>query len=375
MAGTITGLSGDGKKIKFRGGNQRGFSREVRRRVTAYLAASGATRYADMRLWFKATLYAAIASLSYGAILSNHFGPWQMLLLANVFGAAILLLSINVAHDAAHDALTRHRWLNRVVQTIIFTMLGANAYLWRLRHVKSHHAFPNVNGCDMDIDENPFLRLSPNHRRRWHHRFQHLYAPVVFWLVALHTVFYQDFVYLAKKHLANMSDIRHPGSQYVAFVVCKFAYLAIVVGIPMLVLDVAWWQVVLGAMAMSVSASVLFVMLLIGTHFAEEAQFPSVDQDGYLGHDWAEHALLTSVDWSPQSRLALFIAGGANCHVAHHLFPTVSHVHYIAISRIVRQTAIEFGLPYHCMTLPSLVRSHFRFLKRMGTIDRHDALA
>lgn len=363
-----------GQKIRFRGSRNPGFAREVRRRVTSHLSASGTTRYADGRLWFKAVLYAAIAVAAYGAILSNQFSPWQMLLLANVVGAAVLLLAINVAHDAAHDALTRHRWLNQIIQTVIFTLLGASAYLWRLRHVKSHHIFPNVNGCDMDIDENPFLRLSPNHRRRWYQRFQHLYAPFVFWLVALHTVFYQDFVYLAKKRLANMSDIRHPGHQYVTFIACKMAYLAIVVGIPMMVLDVAWWQVVIGAMAMSISASVLFVMLLIGTHFADEAQFPHVDADSYLGHDWAEHALLTSIDWSPQSRLASFIAGGANCHVAHHLFPTISHVHYIAISRIIRQTAIDFGLRYHCTTLPRLVRSHFRFLKRMGAIDRHDAL-
>ncbi|HKU94701.1 MAG TPA: acyl-CoA desaturase [Vineibacter sp.] len=326
-------------------------------------------------MWSKALVYVAIAVASYGAILSDRFSPWQMLLLANVFGAAALLLAINVAHDAAHDALTPHRRLNRIVQTVIFTLLGANAYLWRLRHVKSHHVFPNVNGCDMDIDENPFLRLSPNHRRRRYHRYQHLYAPFVFWLVALHTVFYQDFVYLAKKRLANMRDIRHCGLQYAAFIACKTIYLAIVAGIPMVVLDVAWWHVVVGAMAMSASASILFVMLLIGTHFAEETQFPYVDRDGCLAHDWAEHALLTSVDWSPQSRLAVFIAGGANCHVAHHLFPTVSHVHYIAISAIIRQTAAEFGLRYHCMTLPGLVRSHFRFLKRMGAIDQQDALA
>jgi linoleoyl-CoA desaturase len=289
-----------------------------------------------------------------------------MLLLANAFGIGTLMLGVNVAHDAAHDALTRWRWVNRTVQTVIFTLLGANAYLWRLRHVKSHHTFPNVNGCDIDIDENCFLRLSPNHRRRWFHRFQHLYAPLIFWLVDVHTVFYQDFVYLFKRRLANMVDIRHPAHEYAMFAACKAAYLAIVVGIPMIVLSLPWWQVLLGAAMMSFLASVLFVTLLIGTHFVEEAKFPHFGRDGYLEHDWAEHALVTSVDWSPTSRLALFVAGGANCHAAHHLFPTICHIHYIAITAIIQQTAAEFGLCYNRTILPRMVRSHFRFLKRMG---------
>jgi linoleoyl-CoA desaturase len=355
-----------GMKIKFREGNHAGFYRELKRRVNAHFAATGTDRFADRRVWVKAAIYSTLAVAAYALIMTNRFGPWELLILANVFGIAVLMLGINVAHDAAHDALTRHRWVNRVVQTVIFTLLGANAYLWRLRHVKSHHTFPNVNGCDIDIDHNAFLRLSPNHRRRWYHRFQHLYAPVIFWLVDVHTVFYQDFEYLFKRRLANMVDIRHPRSEYVLFVACKAAYIAIVAIIPMLVLDLPWWQVLLGALTMSFVASVAFVTLLIGTHFAEEAQFPHFDRQGYISHDWAEHALVTSVDWNPESRLALFVAGGANCHAAHHLFPTVCHIHYIAITRIIVETAAEFGLRYNRTTLPRLVRSHFRFLHAMG---------
>ena len=355
-----------GMKIKFREGNHAGFYRELKRRVNAYFADTGTRRFADRRVWWKAAFFAGVVAVSYALILSNQFGPWELLLLANLFGIGALMLGVNVAHDAAHDALTPHPWVNRIVQTVIFTLLGANAYLWRLRHVKSHHTFPNVNGCDIDIDHNAFLRLSPNHRRRWYHRFQHLYAPFIFWLVDVHTVFYQDVVYLFKRRLANMVDIRHPPHEYAMFVACKAAYLATVVGIPMLVLDLPWWLVLLGAATMSFVASVAFVTLLIGTHFAEEAAFPPIDCDGYIAHDWAEHALVTSVDWSPESKVALFIAGGANCHAAHHLFPTICHIHYIAITRIIVRTAAEFGLRYNRTTLPRLVRSHFRFLRAMG---------
>ena len=41
-----------------------------------------------------------------------------------------------------------------------------------------------------------------------------------------------------------------------------------------------------------------------------------------------------------------FFFGGINYQIEHHLFPTISHVHYPAIAPIVRETATEFGLRY-----------------------------
>ncbi|MGH6927034.1 MAG: fatty acid desaturase family protein, partial [Dongiaceae bacterium] len=333
-------------KIRFRQGNRADFYRTVKARVNSHLEASGKTRFADRRIVTKAAIYTTMVVASYALILSDAFGPWTMLALANVFGVSTLLLAINVAHDAAHDALLPQRWLNKIIHTAIFTVLGANAYLWRLRHVKSHHTFPNVNGCDIDIDYNTFVRLSPNQPHRFYHRYQHLYAPFIFWLVDVHTVFVQDMIYLFKRRLANMTDIRHPPREIVIFFVCKLIYLAIVFFVPAMVLTIPWWQVMIGSLLMSFVASTVFVMLLIGTHFANETEFPEVDAEGCIPHDWAEHALVTSLDWSPTSRLANFVAGGANAHAAHHLFPTVCHVHYVAVTEIIKRTAAEFGIRY-----------------------------
>jgi linoleoyl-CoA desaturase len=359
----------EASKIRFRQGNRGDFYRIVRQRVRAYFDTTGRHRFGDWSVYGKGALYASLAASSYGLILFGGFGPWTMLALAIGFGVSALLLSINVAHDAAHDALSPNRAVNRVVQAACFMLLGADPYLWRLRHVKSHHTFPNVNGCDIDIDSNRFLRLSPNHPRRGYLRAQHLYAPFIIWLVDIDTVFFKDIQYLFRRRLANMVDIRHPAWAYAMFFVCKAAYLSIVVAIPMLVLPIPWWQVIVGWMAMSFVSSALFVYLLIGTHFAEETDFPEFDASGTIDHDWATHALVTSLDWSPRSGLATFVAGGANAHAAHHLFPNVCHVHYRAITEIVARTASECGLRYNVTTLPRMIRSHFRFLRRMGRAD------
>jgi linoleoyl-CoA desaturase len=354
------------KEIRFRHDSEQGFYRTLKRRVDEYFEKSGKSRGADTLFFAKAGLFATLTVAAYALILLHPFANWTLLPLAFVFGLSALFLAANVAHDASHDAIFKSRRLNHVVQALSFVLLGINSYLWRMRHTKSHHIFPNVNGCDIDIDENPFLRLSPNQPWRPRFRCQHLYAPLAYICVALHTILFQDFVYLFKRDLANMKDIRHPWHQYGLFVVGKVVYFTLTLGVPMAVLPLPWWQVALGYFAMSALVSLVFVFLLIGTHFSEGTEFPEKDADGNLPMTWAEHNLLTACDWSPYSRVANFFIGGVNAHAAHHLFPRVCHTHYRAITRIIEQTAAEFGIKYRRTNLAGIVRAHFTFLKDLG---------
>lgn len=354
-------------KIRFRHGKSSDFYRTTRARVQAHFDGTGRSRFADWTIWAKGACYLAITIGSYGLILSGRFGPWTMLALANLYGIASLLLAVNVGHDGAHASLARSPWINQVALYGSFMLIGADPYLWQMRHVRSHHVFPNVNGCDIDIDSNLLLRLSPNHPKRWYQRYQHLYAPFVFWVVDIHTVFIQDIHYLFKRKLANMVDIRHPPSAYVSFIACKCAFLGIVFIIPALLLPVPWWEVAAGALLMSFVSSCAFVYLLIGTHFAEQTLFPETDKQGVIEHDWATHAMLTSLDWNPYSRIAHMIAGGSNAHAAHHLFPNISHARYRELTRIIAATAQEFHMTHNVTNFPQMICSHFRFLKKMGT--------
>ncbi len=342
------------------------FYRVVKQRVDEHFHHSGKSRFADRSVLLKAALFGAVIIACYALILSHPFPLRTLLPLAFLFGTATLLMAINIGHDAAHHVLLRSPFWNDVAHTLSFSLLGVSAYLWRMRHTKSHHIFPNVNGCDIDIDENPFVRLSPNQPWRWHFQFQHLYAPFAYIFVALYTVVWQDFVYLFKHRLANMSDIAHPPHQYAIFLLCKLFYFGAIVALPMAVLPLPWWQVLLGYLAMKAVASLVFVFLLIGTHFSDETDFPLIDETGSIGRTWAQHNMATACDWAPHSRIAHFFVGGVNAHASHHLFPNVSHAHYREIAGIIETSAAEFGLRYNKLTLAGIIRSHFRFLKRMG---------
>lgn len=355
-------------KLQFQESAHPEFYRELKRDMSTYFVVTGKSRYAPPVFWLKAALNVAIMAIAYLAmVLGWVASPLALLCCAVTFGVASLLLIFNVAHDAVHGTLTQKRWVNTIIYRVCFVFVGISGRLWAMRHLHSHHVFTNVNGSDVDIDENPFLRLSPNHPRRSYQRFQHFYAPFVYWIALPHTTFYQDFVYLFKRELANMRDITHPWYEYVLFVAEKLAYVTIVLVIPLATISLPTHQILTGYAIMAMAVSTVFVFTLVGTHFTMETAFPAPNAAGVLPDSWALHVVKTCLDWNPSSRLATVVFGGANAHVAHHLFPSVNHVHYVKCTSLIRQSAAAHRLPYQETTLLSMLRSHFAFLKHMAT--------
>ena len=354
------------RRIRFAPAEPGGFRDVLNARVAAHLKERGATRFADASVYAKGVFYLALGAAAYAALLILQPHGALSLLLAACAGLSALLLALNIGHDAAHRALTGHRGADAIINRLCFALVGVDGYLWQLRHNGSHHIFPNVNGCDIDIDENPLIRLSPNHPRKTWHRWQHLYAPFVYMLTLLHSIFWGDPAYLRKTALANMTGIRHAPRDLAWFAASKAIWLTANIALPLAVLRFAWWEVLLGYAAVTALMSLVFIALLVGTHFSDTSDFPHPGADGMLKTDWAAHQVTTTLDWSPGSRLAIFITGGANAHAAHHLFPHHSHRHYRAITPIIRDTAQAFGLAYHETDFAGLVRAHFRHLKRLG---------
>lgn len=352
--------------MKFRDSHDNTFHRLVRQRADEYFASRGISKYGNAELLAKAIVLVGVTLGLYLLILSNRLSGVALLVAAIVFGVASILTAFNLAHDAAHNALVPSRRINALVYFLVFNFQGANAYLWKLRHIGSHHVFPNVEGGDADMDDNGLLRVSPHTLWRWYYRYQHLYAPLLYTLFSLHWIFVYDIQFLFKKRLANLRAIRHSWAEVGTLVLAKATYLTLTLALPMARLDVPWWQVVAGFVTMHVVVSVVFVYSLICTHFAEETAFPALDEAERVAGSWAEHQLAASLDYSPESKLANLLLGGFNAHAAHHLFPDVCHVHYVALSRIIRETAAECGVRYNALPYVAAVRSHFRFLKRMG---------
>lgn len=352
--------------MHFADGARGPFHALVRGRADEFFARAGRDRFATPLVWAKGALFLGGSILCYARMISDTLrGP---ALLAVALGSALsgLFAAFNLAHDAAHGALSRRSAVNRLVYYTIFNLQGANAYLWRLRHIASHHVFPNVLGGDADMEPNPLLRVSPATRLRPWHRWQHLYGVLLYPLFSLHWILVYDVQFLFMRRLANLKQIRHRPEELAWLVLAKGVYFTVALGLPLAALSIPAWQVLLGFVAVHLVLSVVFVVVLIGTHLSDLTTSFEVGAGELVPGDWATHQLATSVDYWPTSRLANFFLGGFNAHAAHHLFPTVCHVHYPELSRIIARTARECGVPYHATGLAGMVRSHFRFLYQMG---------
>lgn len=352
--------------IRFQARQPHDFYEVVCQRVQAYFESSGTNRYGNWLIVVKGLFYGLLTVGSYAAILTPGLSPWIKLIAAVMFGSGSLCFILNVTHDAAHGALFKSRRLNRWLYLATFNILGISGYLWQRRHINSHHMFPNINGCDTDIDDNPILRFSPHAPYKPWFRFQHWYAIFIYCIVGVHAVFIKDFLHLSKKHLANMHDIKHPISQYIYFALGKVGYVLLFFLIPYWCTDLAIWQILVGYLVSNFINSIFFVMCFAGTHFADECIFPVRTEGSQLELSYAEHAMRASLDWNAMDPISNFVVGGINCHAAHHLFPHVCHVHYPPITKIIEKTAKEFDIPYNQTTLWGMIKSHFRLLKHLS---------
>jgi linoleoyl-CoA desaturase len=308
----------------------------------------------------------AALAVPYLRILSNTLPPPAMLGLALFMGAAMAGIGFAVSHDALHGAYSSRPAVNALLG-LTLDAIGGNGYMWRILHNVVHHTYTNIHGVDEDLEMAWFLRLSPRAPLRWVHRFQHWYAIAPYSLATLNWVFVKDYRYFFRRHIGPYRNKRHPLPQWLLLFGGKLAYYGWALVLPLLVLDLAWWKVLIGFVAMHLMAGVILSLVFQLAHVVEDTAHPAPGSDGIMGHDWIIHEMLTTANFSMKNRLLSWYVGGLNFQIEHHLFPKVCSVHYPAISRIVREVAAKYGVPYHAYpTLASAIRSHWATLRRLG---------
>ena len=103
-------------------------------------------------------------------------------------------------------------------------------------------------------------------------------------------------------------------------------------------------------------------------HVVEHAEFEAAGiEPKLIENEWAAHQVKTTANFAPKNRFINWYVGGLNFQVEHHLFPRISHIHYPAISTIVKETCEQFNLPYNTYpTMSESIASHFRMMKKLG---------
>ncbi len=318
-------------------------------------------------MWAKTAFFLSTFALLYGLIISDYFNPWVMLVLAIGLGMTNAFIGFNVCHDAIHGSFTDNARVNRALGQI-FIVLGASPYVWSISHNVVHHTYTNIAGHDEDLEVAPGLvRVDEDEPVKAIHRFQHIYAFALYGLASLSWVLRKDYVKFFQAEIGKTSTRNHPRREYFNLFFYKALYYVLFIAVPLVVLSVTWWQFLIGFLVMHVAEGVVLGLVFQLAHLVEDTQLLAPNAEGNIEEAWAIHQMQTTANFSSNSPLAAFLCGGLNRQVEHHLFPKICHIHYPAISKIVKATAHEYGVPYvENRTFLTALQSHYRLLRRFG---------
>src|SRR5690606_37222857 len=186
---------------------------------------------------------------------------------------------INLVHEAVHYTLFKSKWLNHLY-IYFFDLMGANSYIWKTRHIKLHHRFPNVMNWDSDFEQSSLAKIFPQAESKKFHKYQHTYLPFIYPMYLFNWLLVRDF----KDFFSDKAIVRHvvkiPRIEYFKLFFFKLFYLFYLIVIPKLVLGVSWGAVLLGFVLMIFTASVLSLIVLLSPHANVESEFPQEDEDG-----------------------------------------------------------------------------------------------
>lgn len=146
----------------------------------------------------------------------------------------------------------------------------------------------------------------------------------------------------------------------------KIIHLFLFGFLPILVLELSFWQWLLGYLIITSTASFLFIAINVGSHITDLCLFAEPNNDNIIQHDWVQHQLATSVDWAPCNKAFIVLTGGANSHAAHHLFPNTAHCHNANLSKIVRKYCNEPGYTYNNVSFVEMLQAHLRLLNTLS---------
>ncbi len=339
------------------------FFQTVRERVDGYFTENNISKKANGAMVFKTVFYLTLLVLLYGLIIMEVFPLYVSLILAMGLGATMACIGFNVCHDALHGSYSKKNWVNNSLG-FIFNIIGANDYVWKITHNKIHHTYTNIVGHDGDLEVAPgLLRISAKEEKKAIHKYQHIYAFFLYSLASISWFFRKDYLKFFQKKIGQHVN-KHPKIQYFNLFFYKIVYYTLFIILPLVVMDITWWQFLIGYLAMNLTEGLVLGLVFQLAHLVEDISMPHPDEHENIEEAWAVHQMRTTANFGRSSDLTTFICGGLNFQVEHHLFPQVCHIHYPAISNIVKETAHEFNLPYHeNETFFTALKSHYNYLK------------
>lgn len=352
-------------KITFNNTGQT-FYPALKKEVEKYFKDNQLKPTGDIKLYSKTILGIGAAVFLYLFLLLANYSVAEGILLSVFFGFALVFIAFNTMHDACHESFSGRKKVN-MFMSYTMNALGGNAFLWKIKHNILHHTYTNVEGVDDDISQHPFLRFCQLQKRFRFHKYQFIYMFFLYAIMSFTWMTFFDFRKYFSKRINTTTINKIDTKDHFVFWISKLLYAFFYVAIPVSFVGFEAWLVGFAIMHVTIGMSLSIVFQL--AHIVENTTFEGAENKPKLiDVPWAVHEVKTTSNFAPHNGVATFLLGGLNFQIEHHLFPRVSHIHYPAISKIVKEQCFVFNLPYNYYpTMFAAIKSHIRVMRKLGS--------
>lgn len=351
-------------RVTFNNSNNQ-FFQSLKRSVEEYFENRKIKKTGNWELYTKTIVLIPAALAIYVSLLFISMPAALGIFLCAVLGAILSSIGFNIMHDACHGSYSSKKFINNTLGLTLNAM-GGNAFFWKQKHNIIHHTYTNIDGIDDDIAQGKILRQTPTQEWLPVHKYQHIYLTFAYGFMLFSWVLYNDFkrYFTRKIHTTKLQKMST--SEHVVFWTSKVLYAFFYIALPIILVGPIAWLI--GYIVLNVVTGIMISYVFQLAHTVEGPEFEVVGiADKYLESEWAVHQIRTTANFAPKSKILSWFCGGLNYQIEHHLFPRISHVHYPALSEIVREHCMRFQLPYHTFpTLGLAVSSHIRTMKQLG---------
>jgi fatty acid desaturase len=276
---------------------------------------------------------------------------WQLLVAAGL--AVLFTQTAFLGHDAAHRQIFRSgRWNDWTSLVIGDLFVGMSYGWWQHKHTR-HHANPNKEGADPDI-ELPVISFTPEQAAKRRNT-------VTAWAIAHQGAFFFPILLLEGVSLHASSVRRVLGREHIDRRWVEILFLLIRIG--------GYLTLVFVVLSPGIAFAFLGVQLglfgfYMGVAFAPNHKgMPLIPRD--LKLDFLRRQVLMSRNVKGTRFLDVAL-GGLNYQVEHHLFPSMPRPHLRRAAPIIAAYCRERGVMY---TQTGLFESYgivLRYINRVG---------
>lgn len=341
------------------------FHGELKRRINEYFKNSGTKYTGNYKLYIKAVVLVIAFAATYTHLVFFTPATWLAITECLVLGGLTAAIGFNVMHDGMHGSFSSKKWINKLAG-LSLNFLGANNFMWKTKHNIIHHTYTNIAGVDDDIDAKPFLRLCEDQKYYKIHKYQHWYFWAAYSLLYLWWIFVTDYKKYFLKRIGPVPLKPMAFSDHLSFWGFKLLHAFLFVGLPIYMVGFTSWLI--GFIPFALFAGFVLSIVFQLAHTVEHTHFPQPSTaSNRVDDEWAIHQLKTTANFATRNKFISWWVGGLNFQIEHHLFPKISHVHYPAISKIIKRACSEFGIPY--IEYPKMrlaVVSHLSHLKALS---------